>query len=109
MFSADDETRERTYISKPPYQVIKGYPSIWVYTDKKLKKYKDADITSLYLINCLDKSAKLIQQTFSYGRDGWSGESGWNYYGPNTIAEAFIKKVCLNRASPPKSSKKNKK
>lgn len=108
MFSADDESRERTYISKPPYKVIKGYPSIWVYADKSLKKYKEADITGLYLINCSDQSAKLIQQSFSYGRNAWSGDSGWNYYGPSTIAEAFIKKVCLNRVTQPKAPKKSK-
>lgn len=91
----------RVYVSKPPRQVIRGFPSIWVIFDYKFKPggNSDGNVTNLYLVRCSDRAMNIIQQRLEKGWRQPNGESGWFYSGPGTINNDLVNLACAKPRS----------
>ena len=90
--------RSRIYLSKPPYKVLNGFRSVWVYEDNKMKKFSGSNVTYLYLADCTKWAIQVIQQRTEGASQNPTGASDWEYASPATFNNMLLKQVCK---SPP--------
>lgn len=88
------EDRSRIYLSEPPYKLVRGFPSVWVYSDSKLKRYAEQDRVSLYQIDCRNRSIRILQQRVIGSAYQPKGEGDWEYVSPESFGDALVGKIC---------------
>ena len=101
--------KSRVYLSRPPYKLVRGFPSAWVYTDQKLTINGDGDRVSLYPVDCKNGASKIIQQQHIGAVIQPHGESAWEYASPNSFGEFLIKKVCRSSVAGQQTDKPKRK